>query len=156
MTGRDGRKTLGFYRLIQLVASCPSLLVLKYKEIFSFSASDLCFSATGMTGRDGRKTLGFYRLIQLVASCPSLLVLKYKEIFSFSASDLCFSETVTIGCAGRNFVILRSLSAFLERLLCLPLLSDDECVSTFAWWVSEPYRELGVTNFRGCTTIVLL
>ena len=37
-TGRDGRKTLGFYRLIQLVASCPSLLVLKYKEIVSFRA----------------------------------------------------------------------------------------------------------------------
>ena len=38
MTGRDGRKTLGFYRLVRLVASCPSLLVLKYKEIFSFHA----------------------------------------------------------------------------------------------------------------------
>ena len=36
MTGRDGRKTLGFHRLIRLVASCPSLLALKYKEIVSF------------------------------------------------------------------------------------------------------------------------
>ena len=36
MTGWDGRKTLGFYRLVQLVASCPSLLVLKYKEISHF------------------------------------------------------------------------------------------------------------------------
>ena len=38
MTGWDGRKTLGFYQLVQLVASCPSLLFLKYKEIFSFRA----------------------------------------------------------------------------------------------------------------------
>ena len=36
MTGRGGRKTLGFYRLVRLVASCPSLLVLKYKEISHF------------------------------------------------------------------------------------------------------------------------
>ena len=36
LTGRDGRKTLRFYRLIRLVASCPSLLVLKYKEIILF------------------------------------------------------------------------------------------------------------------------
>ena len=36
MTGRDGRKTLSFYRLVRLVASCPSLLVLKYKEISHF------------------------------------------------------------------------------------------------------------------------
>ena len=35
-TGWDGRKTLGFYRLVRLVASCPSLLVLKYKEISHF------------------------------------------------------------------------------------------------------------------------
>ena len=33
MTGRDGRKTLRFYRLVRLVASCPSLLALKYREI---------------------------------------------------------------------------------------------------------------------------
>ena len=37
-TGRDGRKTFGFYRLVRLVTSCPSLLVLKYKEIVSFHA----------------------------------------------------------------------------------------------------------------------
>ena len=36
MTGREGRKTLGFYRLVRLVASCPSSLALKYKEIVSF------------------------------------------------------------------------------------------------------------------------
>ena len=36
MTGRDGRKTLGFYRLVRLVTSCPSLLVLKCKEIVLF------------------------------------------------------------------------------------------------------------------------
>ena len=36
MTGRDSRKTLGFYRLVQLVASCPSFLVLKYKKIVLF------------------------------------------------------------------------------------------------------------------------
>ena len=35
-TGRDGRKTLGFYQLVRLVASCPSLLVLKYEEIILF------------------------------------------------------------------------------------------------------------------------
>ena len=35
-TGRDGRKTLRFYRLVRLVASCPSLLALKYKEIVLF------------------------------------------------------------------------------------------------------------------------
>ena len=38
MTGRDGCKTLRFYRLIRLVASCPSLLALKYKEIVLFRA----------------------------------------------------------------------------------------------------------------------
>ena len=38
MTGRDGRKTLRFYQLVQLVASCPSLLALKYKEIVLFRA----------------------------------------------------------------------------------------------------------------------
>ena len=32
MTGRDSHKTLRFYRLVQLVASCPSLLALQYKE----------------------------------------------------------------------------------------------------------------------------
>ena len=37
-TDRDGRKTLGFYRLVRLVASCPSLLTLKYKEIVLFHA----------------------------------------------------------------------------------------------------------------------
>ena len=37
-TGRDGHKTLGFYRLVRLVTSCPSLLALKYKEIVSFRA----------------------------------------------------------------------------------------------------------------------
>ena len=36
MTGRDGRKTLRFYRLVRLVTSCPSLLALKYKEIVLF------------------------------------------------------------------------------------------------------------------------
>ena len=36
MTGRDGHKTLRFYQLVQLVASCPSLLVLKYKEMYHF------------------------------------------------------------------------------------------------------------------------
>ena len=35
-TGRDGHKTLRFYRLVRLVISCPSLLVLKYKEISYF------------------------------------------------------------------------------------------------------------------------
>ena len=38
MTGRDSHKTLGFYRLVRLVVSCPSLLALKYKEIVSFRA----------------------------------------------------------------------------------------------------------------------
>ena len=35
-TGQDSRKTLRFYRLIPLVASCPSLLAVKYKEIVLF------------------------------------------------------------------------------------------------------------------------
>ena len=35
-TGRDGLKTLGFYPLVRLVASCLSLLVLKYKDISHF------------------------------------------------------------------------------------------------------------------------
>ena len=35
-TGWDGRKTPRFYRLIRLVASCPSLLALKSKEIVLF------------------------------------------------------------------------------------------------------------------------
>ena len=35
-TGRDDRKTPRFYQLIRLVASCPSLLVLEYKEISHF------------------------------------------------------------------------------------------------------------------------
>ena len=38
MTGRDVRKTLRFYRLVRLVASCPSLLALKYKDIVLFHA----------------------------------------------------------------------------------------------------------------------
>ena len=37
-TGQDGHKTLWFYRLVQLAASCPSLLALKYKEIVLFHA----------------------------------------------------------------------------------------------------------------------
>ena len=36
MTGWGSRKTPRFYRLIRLVASCPSLLALKYKEIVLF------------------------------------------------------------------------------------------------------------------------
>ena len=36
MTGRDGRKTPRFYQLVRLVVSCPSLLVLKYKEFSHF------------------------------------------------------------------------------------------------------------------------
>ena len=35
-TGRDGRKTAMFYRLVQWVISCPSLLDLEYKEISHF------------------------------------------------------------------------------------------------------------------------
>ena len=35
-TGQDGRKTPRFYRLVRLVASCPSLLALKYKGIVLF------------------------------------------------------------------------------------------------------------------------
>ena len=35
-TGCDGRKTLRFYQLVQLVASCPSLVALKYQEIVLF------------------------------------------------------------------------------------------------------------------------
>ena len=37
-TGQDGCKTLWFYQLVRLVASCPSLLALKYKEIVLFHA----------------------------------------------------------------------------------------------------------------------
>ena len=37
-TGRDGCKTLRFYRLVRLVTSCPSLLALKYKGIVLFRA----------------------------------------------------------------------------------------------------------------------
>ena len=40
-----------------------------------------------------------------------------------------------IGCAGRNFVILESLSAFLGHFSCSTLLWDGECVSTFTWRV---------------------
>ena len=36
MTGRDGRKTLRFYRLIRLVTSSHSLLILKYKQMSHF------------------------------------------------------------------------------------------------------------------------
>ena len=43
MTGRDGHKTLGFYRLVRLVASHPSLLVLKYKEIVLFHVLTCAF-----------------------------------------------------------------------------------------------------------------
>ena len=35
-TGRDGRKTLEFYRLVRLVTSCPFSLVLKYKKFVLF------------------------------------------------------------------------------------------------------------------------
>ena len=35
-TGQDSRKTPRFYRIVRLVASCPSLLALKYKEIVLF------------------------------------------------------------------------------------------------------------------------
>ena len=37
-TGQDGHKTLRFYRLVRLVASCPSSLALKYYEIVLFHA----------------------------------------------------------------------------------------------------------------------
>ena len=43
MTGRDGRKTLRFYWLVWLVASCHSLLVLKYKEIILFHVPTCTF-----------------------------------------------------------------------------------------------------------------
>ena len=36
MTDRDGHKTFSFSQLVRLVASCPSLLALKYKEIVLF------------------------------------------------------------------------------------------------------------------------
>ena len=62
-TGRDGRKTLGFYRLVRLVTSCPSFLVLKYRKIFSFSAFDLCFPATAMIGCAGRNFLSLDRFL---------------------------------------------------------------------------------------------
>ena len=35
-TGRDGRKTVMFYRLVRLVVNCPSLLGLEYKEVSHF------------------------------------------------------------------------------------------------------------------------
>ena len=37
-TSQDGRKTLRFYSLIQLVAHCPSLLALNYEGIVLFRA----------------------------------------------------------------------------------------------------------------------
>ena len=42
-TGRDGHKTLRFYRPVRLVASCPSLVALKYKEIVLFRAPICAF-----------------------------------------------------------------------------------------------------------------
>ena len=36
MTGWDGHKTLRFYRLVRLVASCPFFWALKYKEVVFF------------------------------------------------------------------------------------------------------------------------
>ena len=58
--GRDGRKTSRFYRLVRLVASCPSLLALKYKEI---SCSDLCFLATVTISCAGRGLLFLNRFL---------------------------------------------------------------------------------------------
>ena len=42
-TGRDGRKTAMFYRLVRLVVSCPSLLGLEYKEISHFVFKSVYF-----------------------------------------------------------------------------------------------------------------
>ena len=68
MTGWDGRKTLRFYRLIRLVVSCPSLLVLKYKEIL-ISCSDLCILATVTIGCDGRNLLSLDHFLLSCSVC---------------------------------------------------------------------------------------
>ena len=47
-----------------------------------------------------------------------------------------------IGCAGRNLLSLDRFVLSCSVCYVLPSLPDGECVSTFAWWVTEPYREL--------------
>ena len=72
-TGRDSHKTLRFYWLVWSVASCPSSLALKYKEILLISCSDLCFSATIMIGCAGRNLLFLNRfLLSWDVSCVRL------------------------------------------------------------------------------------
>ena len=62
-TGRNGRKTLRFYRLVRLVASCHSLLVLKYKGNYLIPSSNLHFSATIMIGCAGCNLLFLIRFL---------------------------------------------------------------------------------------------
>ena len=56
-TGQDGHKTLRFYRLVRLVTSCHSLLVLKYEEIILFHVPTCTFPATITIGCAGRNLL---------------------------------------------------------------------------------------------------
>ena len=69
MTGRDGRKTPRFYRFVWLVISCPSLLVLKYKEISHFVFWSVCISATITIGCSGHELLSLDRFLLSCSIC---------------------------------------------------------------------------------------
>ena len=72
-TGRDGRKTLGFHRLVRLVTSCPSFLVLKYRKIVLFHDLICVFPSTVTIGCAGRNFLSLYRfLLYRVVCCVHL------------------------------------------------------------------------------------
>ena len=61
-TGQDGRKTLRFYRLVRLVASCPFCWLWNIRKL-SYLCSDLCFSATVMIGCAGCNLLFLNRFL---------------------------------------------------------------------------------------------
>ena len=92
--------------------------------------------------------LGFYRLVWLVASCLSLLVLKYKDISHFMLRSVPFPQPLRLVVLVAICHILSLLFCFLGPLLRSLLLSDGECVSTFAWWVYWTLSKTGVTRFH--------
>ena len=93
MTGQNSCKTCRFYRVVRLVASCPSFIALKCKKL-PYLGCYLRLSSTTTIGHDGRNLLvvgaifclcgGIFR-VRLCCGAVSVLDLYFGECSSCSS-----------------------------------------------------------------------
>ena len=130
-TGQDGRKTLRFYWLVRLVASCPSLLVLKCKEIVLFRALICVF----------RQPL---RLVALVIICYSWVAFCFLGMFLMFAFAVGWWVCV-------DFYLVISFEPYRELvwLVCLVVLKCNGIVCLLMLY--SKLVAIGTPSFCGCT-----